>query len=87
MAQAAGLPYDTHLAGGIKRLEGARAADRELTGAIASPSMIRGSAPMQRPVCLAFAAVMVAVAVAAAQPGKERTVNVYNWTDYIGRRS
>jgi putrescine transport system substrate-binding protein len=38
---------------------------------------------MQRPVWLAFAAVTVAVGAAAAQPGKERTVNVYNWTDYI----
>jgi putrescine transport system substrate-binding protein len=42
---------------------------------------------MQRPVCLALAAVVLAVTPAAvetnAQPKKERIVNVYNWSDYI----
>jgi putrescine transport system substrate-binding protein len=37
---------------------------------------------MHRSISLAAVAVL-AVASAAAQPGKERIVNVYNWTDYI----
>ncbi len=41
---------------------------------------------MRRPVCLvavAAAAVAAAAAPAGAQATKERTVNVYNWTDYV----
>src|SRR5262245_66086784 len=39
---------------------------------------------MLRPTCLAgVAAILAAIAPAAAQQ-KERTVNVYNWSDYIG---
>jgi putrescine transport system substrate-binding protein len=44
---------------------------------------------MHRPVCLALAAAVVLAATPAAaqtkaQPKKERMVNVYNWSDYIG---
>jgi len=41
---------------------------------------------MHRPICLALAAAAVVAAGAApvaAQARKERTVNVYNWSDYI----
>src|SRR5262249_23250660 len=41
---------------------------------------------MHRPICVALLAAAVAaagVAPAAAQAKKERTVNIYNWSDYI----
>jgi putrescine transport system substrate-binding protein len=38
---------------------------------------------MHRPLCLALVAATLAPAPLAAQPAKERIVNVYNWTDYI----
>src|SRR3984893_8762030 len=42
---------------------------------------------MHRPMCLALvaaAAMAAAIAPAAAEAKKERVVNVYNWSDYIG---
>src|SRR6202521_742789 len=42
---------------------------------------------MHRPMCLALvaaAAMAAAIAPAAAEAKKERIVNVYNWSDYIG---
>src|SRR5262245_59463664 len=42
---------------------------------------------MHRPICVALAAAAIAAsawaAPAAAQARKERTVNVYNWSDYV----
>jgi len=38
---------------------------------------------MNRPICFALVAAAVAAAPAAAQAKKERTVNIYNWSDYI----
>jgi len=46
--------------------------------------MIVGDASMRRLISLALALAAVASASVSAQAQKERMVNVYNWTDYIG---